>query len=139
MTLAENTEVTFFQSEHEVGFAVLRGEVRLVHGGNARLRIMSPETRIQAGRSIIRFLRSGDASIVELEAERPRCWISKARYLSLNQINVYVVQQNRLLMARTVRSGVFDLPIFAWHLPFRLHQPSNFQPPPTVLVSLVHR
>ena len=96
ITLAENSQVAIQHSGEGLRFAVIQGEVRVVHSGKQPLEVFTTESRVFLNRSIVRLQRTGNMSTVQLVAGSAKLLSSKQVAVGLRTGETYSLSQNRV-------------------------------------------
>ena len=102
VTMAENSQVAIQNSGEVLRFAVIQGEVRVVHGGNQPLELSTSESRVLLNRSIVRLQRTGNKSTVQLIAGSAKLLSSKQVAVGLQAGETYVLTNSQVV---TVKNG----------------------------------
>ena len=100
ITLAENSQVAIQHSGEGLRFAVIQGEVRVVHSGKQPLEVFTTESRVFLNRSIVRLQRTGNMSTVQLVAGSAKLLSSQQVVVGLRTSETYSLSQNRVAQVK---------------------------------------
>lgn len=96
LTMAENSQVAIQNSSEGLRFAVVQGEVRVVHSGKQPLELSTSESRVVLNRSIVRLQRTGNKSTVQLVAGSAKLLSSKQVAVGLRAGETYAVTSSHV-------------------------------------------
>ena len=96
VTMAEKSQVVIQQSGDGLRFAVIQGEVRVVHSGKQSMELSTSESRVFLNRSIVRLQRTGNKSTVQLVAGSAKLLSSKKVAVGLRTGETYSLSDGRV-------------------------------------------
>ncbi len=96
VTMAEKSQVAIQQSGEGLRFAVIQGEVRVVHSGKQPMELSTSESRVFLNRSIVRLQRTGNKTTVQLVAGSAKLLSSSQVAVGLRTGETYAISNGRV-------------------------------------------